>query len=53
MTKFNPMYFIFQPGLEDKCLCQQGLTCTSTFNASAVSRCLEIPASPRERDDEV
>lgn len=45
-------HYIFQPGLPEICLCQQGLTCTPMSNDNAVYRCLKIPDSPREYEEE-
>ena len=43
--------FLFQPGLPEMCLCQQGLTCTPVVNGSAAHQCLKIPESAREQEE--
>ncbi|XP_078342673.1 uncharacterized protein LOC144628452 [Oculina patagonica] len=40
------------PGLPEKCLCQQGLTCTPMDNTTRVFRCLDIPTNPSDLEYE-
>ena len=40
--------FLFQPGLPEKCLCQQGLTCAPVRKSTVVFTCQEIPTNPSD-----